>query len=239
MNNIAVGSGVSTNKDSYKAGREAAEMARLALKGKKPTISYVFFTGDYDPYKLSEGLKDVLKDTEFIGGSADAVFSNEKVIREGVVVASIQSEYLHVGVASTDNVSSNPTGVAKKTVIEALNNLPVDKYVDPYLLFTRMRNANVKWMVKIPSFFLTVFSRGMKLPKMGDETKIIRGIAEEIGLNVPIWGGSFGNSLEKLFGGKPYEINMLHSGKVLKDGLIIVANSCSLVYGQADRKSTR
>ncbi len=233
MKNILVGSGFSTSKDSYKAGVQAAEMALKGLTGKRPTISYIFFTGDYDPNKISEGLKTILKDTEFIGGSADAVFHNEKVLLEGVVVASLYSEYLHVGVASIDNVSKDPQGVAKKTVIQALKNLPVDKYVDPYLLFTRMRNANVKWMVKIPSFFLTVFSRGMRLPKMGDETKIIKGIAEEIGLNVPIWGGSFGNSLEKLFGGKPYEISMLHSGKVMKDGLIIVANSCSLVYGQA------
>jgi len=233
MANLTVGTGFSESSDAFKAGKEAAEKALKELKGKKPTISYIFFTGDYDPNKLSEGLKSIFKDTEFVGGSADAVFHDERVLRQGVVVASLFSEYLHVGVASVDNVSTDPHGVAKKTVIRAIRNLPVDKYVDPYLLFTRMRNANVKWMIKIPSFFLTVFSRGMKLPKMGDETKIIKGIAEEIGLNVPIWGGSFGNSLEKLFGGKPYEINMLHSGKVLKDGLIIVANSCSLVYGQA------
>ena len=232
-NKVSVGTGYSENKDSFLAGKEAAEMAFKQLGKPKPTISYVFFAGEYDPNKLSEGIKSVLKDNEFIGGSADAAYYEDKVLRTGVVVACIQSDYLHVGIASNDNVSKDPAAVAKKTVIESLGKVAIDKYLDPYLLFTRMRKGSMKEMVKHPSFYVQIFSRGMKLPVMGDETKIIQGIADEIGLNVPIWGGSFGTSLEKLFGGKPYDIWMLHSGKVLRDGLIVVFNTCSLVYGES------
>ncbi|MEK6923793.1 MAG: FIST N-terminal domain-containing protein [Candidatus Micrarchaeota archaeon] len=233
MAKLNVGTGFSENKDAFKAGKEAAESALKMLGMPKPTLSYVFFAGEYDPNKLSEGAKSVLKDSEFIGGSADAVYHGDKVMRTGVVVACVQSEYLHVGAASNDNVSKDPQGVARKTVVDALGKVAIDKYLDPYLLFTRMRKGSMKEMVKHPSFYVQVFSRGMKLPVMGDETKIIQGISEEIGLNVPIWGGSFGTSLEKLFGGKPYDIWMLHSGKVLKDGIIILFNTCSLVYAQS------
>ena len=231
--NIYVGIGVSKTDDPFQAGKEAAEMAAKSLEGKKPTISYIFFAGDYDPYKLNDGLKSVLDGSEYVGGSADAVFFEDDILRKGVVIASIYSNYLHVGIASSDNVSSDPYEVAKATTVEALSKVAIDKYLDPYLLFTRMRKGSVKWMLKIPSFYIHVFSRGMKLPVMGDETKIIKGIADEIGLNIPIGGGSFGTSLENLFGGKPYEIYTLHSGKILKDGLVIVVNTCSLLYAQS------
>jgi len=230
---VDVGVGFSENKDGFKAAKEAAAAAVKEFKGKPPTISYVFFSGDYDVEKLNKGLLDVLKGSEFIGGSTDAVYFNEKVSRNGVVVASIKSDYLHVGIASIDNVSSDPYGVARKAISDSLSKLPVDKYVDPYIQFKRMQKGSIKWMLKLPSFFVTVLMRGMKMPKMGDETKMIKGIAEEIGLNVPIWGGALGTHLEKVFSGKPYEIYVLHSGKILKDGIVIAVNSCSLVYGQS------
>lgn len=228
---LTVGTGYSISSDPVKAAKEAAMSAIAPLKGKAPTITYVFFAGDYDPNKLNEGLMSVLGGTEFVGGSADAVYFEEKMFRKGIVVASIQSDYLHVGVASIDNVSKSPREAAREAVSKALEKLSIDKFVDPYLQFTRMKNAHVKWMVKIPSFFVFAFSRGMKLPQMGEEMKIINGISDEVGLDVPIYGGSFGVELEKLFTGKPYDIYSLHSGKVLKDGLIITVNVCSHLYG--------
>ncbi len=236
MKNVFYGAGFSENSDSFTAAKEAASTALDNLVKnckKKPTITYIFFSGNYDVNELSKGLKSILDGTEFIGGSADAVFYKEKTYLKGIVVLSIQSDYLNIGVASSDNVSSDPYKIAKKTIEEALKKISLDKYVDPYLLFTRMKKSDVKWMLKIPSFFVMVFSRGMKLPKMGDETLIIKGIADMIGVNVPIWGGSFGTSLDNLFGGKPYEIYAIHNGKVMKDGLIISVNSCSLLYGNS------
>lgn len=234
--NIFYGTGFSKSLDSFKAAKEAASGALNNLNSqvkKKPTISFIFFAGDYDIKDLARGLESVLGGTEYIGGSADAVFYKEKVNLKGIVVLSIQSNYLNVGVASSDDVSSNPYQVSKKTIEEALKKIAIDKYVDPYLLFTRMRKTDIKWMLKIPSFFVMVYSRGMKLPRMGDETQIIKGVADVVGVHVPVWGGSFGTSLEKLFGGKPYDIYAIHNGKIMKDGLIIVVNSCSLLYGNS------
>ena len=230
---IIYGIGLSTNKDSYKAGIEAATKALKKLDKRKPKISYVFFSGDYDPYALSKGLKEILNSSEFVGGSADSVFFNDIMTKKGVLVVSLYSEYLNVGVASFENASKNPKEIAKKTIVEAMSKVPIDKYVDPYLLFTRLKNTDISWMVKIPSFFVVLLTRGIKLPVMGDETQIIKGISEVIGLQVPIFGGSFGADAMKVLMNQPYEINMLHSGKVMKDGLIILFNSTSLLYSNS------
>jgi hypothetical protein len=227
-----VGIGFSDSSDSKKATKEAVNHALKTVK-KKPTISYIFYSGDYDPKEINSALIESLSGTEFVGGSGDAVFYEDKLYRKGIVVASIYSDYLHVGVASLDGISKDPMGLAKKVTQEALSKIAIDKYVDPYLQFTRMKNSSVKWMIKKPSFHITVLAKGMKLPKMGEETKIIRGITQELGFNVPIWGGSLGVHLEKLFEQKPYEIYMFHSGKILTDGLIVIVNSTSLLYGES------
>ncbi|MBI4144832.1 FIST C-terminal domain-containing protein [Candidatus Woesearchaeota archaeon] len=230
--NISIGIGVSAKPDAYAAGKEAA-LASLKGLPKTPTITYIFFAGDYDPYALSKGLKDALPRSEFVGGSADSVFHNEKILSKGVVAVSLYSEYLHVGVASVENASKAPRKLAKKAIMDALGKVPIDKYVDPYLMFTRMKESSVRWMVKLPSFFITLLTRGIRLPVMGDEKEIIRGISEVTGLQVPIWGGSFGTDGMNVLLGKPYDIWMLHSGKVMKDGLIVLFNTTSLLYSQS------
>ncbi len=230
MKNLQVGIGFSEVADSKKAAKAASEQALKTLK-KKPTITYVFFAGEYDPKEISRGLVEALGDSEFVGGSGDAVFFEDKIYRTGIVVAAIYSEYLHVGISSIEGISKDPHGLARKVTAEAMKKIAIDKYVDPYLQFTRMRNSSIKWMIKKPSFHITVFAKGMKLPQMGEETKILQGITREMGFNVPIWGGSFGVHLEKLFEQKPYDIHLLHSGKILTDGLIVVVNSTSLLYG--------
>lgn len=230
---ITVGTGKSDNPDAYTAAKEAAMTARKQLGDKKPTISYIFFSGDYDAYKINDALKEVFSDSNFIGGSADAVFYDDKAFDKGIVIASISSEFLHVGISSNDNVSKDPNAVAQKTTREAISKIGIDKYVDPYLMFTRMKDAKVEWMLKAPSFFVQLYSRGFRMPVMGDETKIINGISEVIGSNTPIYGASFGSSMKNVFEGKPYNIFTLHNGKVLKDGIIIAVFSSSLLYGQS------
>lgn len=226
---LFTGGGMSVNPDSYTAGKEAAKKALDELKGKMPTISYIFFSGDYNPYELTKGLKEILKDSEFIGGMGDRVIYDDKVIEKGVVVASIQSKFLHVGIASADNVSENSFEAAKKVTTEALSKLSIDSYIDPYMQAQRVKVGDVRGIVKVPPYYIHVFVNGFKLPKMGEENKIILGISNIVGRQVPIWGGSFETALEKVLG--KYEIYSLHSGKVLKDGLIVSFTSTSTLYG--------
>ncbi len=226
---LLTGSGMSKNEDAYSAAKEAAQQALMGLNGKKPTISYVFFSGEYDPYELTKGLIEVLKDTEFIGGLGGSVIYNDQVIDKGIVVASIQSEFLHVGIASTDNASEDSFGAAKSVTKEALAKLSIDSYIDPYMQALRLKGGDIRGIVKIPPYYIHVFANGFKLPKMGEENKIILGISDVVGRQVPIWGATFETALEKLM--SKYEIYSLHSGKVYKDGLIVMFSVTSMLYG--------
>ncbi len=224
-----VGTGFSKNKDAYSAAKEAAQQALKGLNGKEPTISYVFFSGEYDPYRLSDGLKEVLGNTEFVGGLGDRAIYNDQVLDQGVVVASIQSDFIHVGVASADNTSDNAFEAAKKVTKDALSKLSIDSYIDPYMQALRLKGGDIRGIVKIQPYYINVFVNGFKLPKMGEEGKIILGISEIVGRQIPIWGGSFETALEKVL--TKYDIYSLHSGKVMKDGLIVVFTVTSLLYG--------
>ena len=228
---LSVGSGFSKNPDAYTAAKEAAQQALVGLNGKKPTLSYVFFSGDYDPQALTKGLLEILKDTEFVGGMGGEVIYDDQVMEKGVVVASIQSDFLHVGIASVDNASENSFEAAKKVTAEALSKISIDNYIDPYMQAQRLQGGNIRGIVKIPPYYIHVFVNGLKLPKMGEENKIILGISNVVGRQVPIWGGSFDPALEKLMDVGKYEIYSLHSGKVYKDGLIVIFTSTSVLYG--------
>ena len=230
---LYVGIGVSTNKDSYEAGRESAKSAIGYLKGRKPLISYVFYAGDYDPYKLSKGLKEILQDSEFVGGSTPTVFYDDILLHEGVIVISLYSEFLRIGVASSDNVTKNPNSVSKKVTIKALEKINLKGSLNEYLDFWRLKKENIRSVIKIPTFMLMVFTRGFRVKNFGKEVEIISGISEVIGQYAPIFGGSLGVPLEKVFKNIPYDIYTLHSGTVMKDGIVVILVSSGLIYANS------
>jgi hypothetical protein len=175
-NNIVTGIGHSTASDSYKAAKEAATAAIKGLKGRKPTISFVFFAGDYDPKEINRAFSEVYKGTEFVGGSTDAVIHESKILTKGVVACSISSDYLHVGVASADNVTADPRGIGKKTMLQAVGKISVDKYIDSYIQFARMKKNDLASLMRIPSFYTFIFTRGYQPTRMGNEDLIIDGV---------------------------------------------------------------
>ncbi len=226
---IFAGTGMSVNADAYSAAKEAASQALSKLNGKAPTISYIFFAGDYDPYELTKGLKEVLKDSEFVGGLGDSVIYDNQILEKGIVVASIQSDFLHIGVASSDGFLENALETARKVAKEAVAKIAIDSYVDPYMQALRLKGGDMRGIVKIPPYYMHVFTTGFKLPQMGEENKTIAGISDVIGRQIPIWGGAFETSLENF--DKKYEIYSLHSGKVYKDGIIVLFSVTSMLYG--------
>lgn len=230
---VQCGIGFSKEKDSYTAAKQAASSALNGLAGKKPKLSLVFYAGEYDPVRINQALKEVLDDTEFVGGSTDGVLYGPNIYTEGIVVSSIYSDYISFGAASLDNVSKNPKKAAKQVVEKAVQNVKVDKYTDSYMAFSRVKKGNLTELIRIPQFFVFTFTRGFQPTKMGNEDLIIDGIGEQIGKYVPIFGGSLGNDMDKVFKNIPYQIVSLHSGKIMKDGLIVVFACTGLLYASS------
>ncbi|MBW3004055.1 hypothetical protein KY337_05825, partial [Candidatus Woesearchaeota archaeon] len=233
VKNIITGVGFSKDEDPYKAAKKASRDAIKNLKGKKPNLSLIFYSGEYDPKKLNKGVLEVLKGTEFVGGSTDAVIFKDKLFPKGVVVASIYSEYMHFGVASVDNISKNPYKLAQKTILQAVKKIPMDRYLDSYMAFQRSKKNDLASLIRIPSFFVLAFTRGFQANKMGNEDTIVKGISDATGNYVPIFGGSLGNDMDKVFNNTPYDIISMHSGKLMKDGLLTVFACTGVTYSNS------
>lgn len=232
-NYVDVGVSYSGLDDSYVAAKEAAEAALTQLKGKKPILTFVFFSGEHDVERLNEGLLEILDGTEFIGGSTDAVIFKDKIYPHGIVVASIYSDYMHVGIASIDGIASNTAKKAGKTIQTAVSNISMDRYTDSYMAFKRVKKGNLAEMIKMPSFFVFALSRGWKNGIVGNEDLIIEGIGKKIGYYIPVFGGSLGSKMENVFNHVPYEIYSLHSGKIMKDALVTAFVSTDLKYSNS------
>ena len=232
---VTVGVGFSQNEDPYTAASEAARQSLKQLKGKPPSLSLVFHAGKpyeaYDP--LNKGLVEVFNGHEFVGGSTDGVVYNGKIYPQGIVVASFYSDYVHFGVASVDNVSRDPKKLARETVKKAVQSIHIDHYVDSYMAFTRVKKGNLTELIRMPAFFVFAFTRGFQPTKMGNEDSIIDGIQEEVGYYVPVFGGSLGSNMDYVFNGTPYDIVSLHSGKIMKDGLITVFAISDVKYANS------
>lgn len=227
---MTVGVGFSNHANPARAAEEAAHRALAKMGNKAAQLAIVLYAGDYDPVRLNAALKKHLGRREYVGGSTDAVIYNGGEYPRGVVVACLHSEYMHFGVASVDNISRDPLGLSRKTAMAAVSKIPMDKYLDSYLAFTRVKKGSLQGLIKTPAFFVITFTRGFQLNRFGNEDTIIDGIADATGQYIPIFGGSLGNDMDKVFRNEPYDIVAFHSGKIMKDGLVVVFVSTGLVY---------
>ena len=230
---IQSGVGLSLKEDGYEATREAAQKAIAGLGKKTPALSLVFYAGEYDPTAINRALKEVFKGTEFVGGSTDAVIYGGALYAKGIVITSLYSDYVHFGVSSVDNISKSPREIARKTIRKAVSIIHIDHYVDSYMAFTRVKKGNISDLIRMPAFFVFAFTRGFQPTRMGNEDLIIDGIQDELGYYVPIFGGSLGSDMDKVFSNTPYDIVSLHSGKIMKDGLITVFAISDIKYASS------
>ncbi|MBI4147689.1 FIST C-terminal domain-containing protein [Candidatus Woesearchaeota archaeon] len=232
-NLVRVGTGFSQEKDSKIAAELALTHALSTLGGKPPQLTLVFYSGDFDPYAISAVVKKQLGKLPFVGGSTDAVVYDDRLHTFGIAIACVSSDYLHFGVAGCDNISKNTLAKAKDTIRHAVQAIPLDHYTDAYMAFNRMKKGNITGMIRIPNFFSFVFTRGFQVVRMGNEDLIIDGMNEEVGYYIPLFGGSLGDHMEKVFNQTPYEIYAFHNGKVYRDGLVCAFACTDLLYAHS------
>lgn len=234
---VNVGVGSNQEEDSYQSAKLAAEEA-VKECGKTPTFSFVYVDSRHDPEKVAKGINEVLG-KNWVGCSTDRQFSNKLVMSEGktISVMSISSEYLHFGVGAEENYRKNPEKAGKNAITNAINYVKKDGYIDPYVQFRRAQTKTFQDIIRVPPYFIITYMSGSfyknKQIVLGKENEFLSGIADVVGVNIPIFG-SVSNSDFDAFMKDGIATNwQFAEGKVLYDGGIVIFVSSSLEFSYA------
>lgn len=110
--------GCSKEKDSFKAGEEAAEKT-----GGDGKLAYVFSSTKHDLKKILEGVNSKLSEgTPVIGCSSSVEISDQGPSTGSIVVALVKGD-VNVGIGKSENASKNSYEAGKKAIKEAAENL--------------------------------------------------------------------------------------------------------------------
>jgi hypothetical protein len=239
--NIQIGIGISKNDNSMIAAREAAQMA-IQECGKMPTFSIAYVDSKYDPSEVLAGLNEILGD-KWIGASTDSQFTSKEGYNDkSIAVLAISSDYLRFSTGVFDNYRADPLKAGEEAIKNAMSNIKIDSYIDPYIQFRRTQTKSFNDIVRTPPYFILTLICGAKYqdgkPIPGKETEFLEGIYNVTGPNIPIIGASASTNFEE------YQRNISNGfvfaqGKLYYDAgvtVFVVSNlyfAYTLVHGYA------
>lgn len=187
---IEFGYGTSTDENSLKAGAHAASDALKMMKkySEKPNIVFLYSSPDYDPEEVLNGVKLILgNNVQIVGGSSKFQICGNNFLENGVSIGILGSKYFSTGMGVGLGISINPKESGKKAVKDAVENLGML----PKLLYV-----------------ITDFCRC--------EEQVLKGIVEELGVTIPIFGGVSSDNFE-------FEHTYQYGNDVYLDSIVCVA----------------
>ena len=163
--------GWSVNEDETLAVKEAILMMEEKLE-KSPDFAFLFSSVGYDEEKLLQEIRSLLPGTKIYGGTSclgpmtnDGFHVGEKA---SVAIMGISSEKIVWGVGGANLDELSPREVGKTAVLTAIESAGKEKTEKPNMVFTTAAP--------------------------GMEERILEGIIEIVGKDVPIFGGSSGDN---------------------------------------------
>lgn len=225
--NVFVGTGISKLDDPAEAAKQAVEMA-IKNAGKPPQFGIVYVactkyaTNKNDLKKLVDAAQTAFKANNpnciWIGSTTHTPVSNYGFTPDTVVAMSINSPYMHFGVGVGTSIqkktAARKAGIAAAE--EALSQLQLDKYLDPYIQFTAVKNKKVEELIKMKPYSIMAYITGSAKDYYPLENDVLGGVQSVVG-NIPIVGGSSSNELNF---NKNY---LMYNGEIIPDGVLIVA----------------
>lgn len=165
MSKLSGGVGKSNHKDSFKAGKEAAEES-LTSHGGVPDTLIVFGSCRFDHKKLLAGITSVTGDIPMVGGTTAGEISTSGFTTQSVVIMALSSPGLEfstgIGLHMSKDERNCSAALAKKILKES-----------------SMTNV----------LSLLIFPNGMG----GDGIKVIEGFHQVLGTEIEIVGGYLGD----------------------------------------------
>ncbi|MDI6592031.1 MAG: FIST N-terminal domain-containing protein [Patescibacteria group bacterium] len=163
--------GWSVKGDEKEAAEEAVLMMKEKLRG-SPVFAFLFSSIGYDEEKLLQEIRNLLPGTKIYGGTSclgpmtnDGFHIGEKA---SLAIMGISSPLINWGVGGANLDELSPEEAGKKAVLAAIE------------------NAGKETTEKAKMVFITAAP--------GTEERILKGIEEIIGKDVPIFGGSSGDN---------------------------------------------
>jgi hypothetical protein len=131
---VAAGAGYSTDPDPWKAGREAAAMAKTKIK--KPILALVFADPPHKDFdKVLAGVTSVLGSQVPLIGQTTGYAGGYSICPAGCIPKSIavlllESPYLKVGIGLGTGIKASPREAARKATLAALKDLNYNPWKD-------------------------------------------------------------------------------------------------------------
>ncbi|NOX34857.1 MAG: hypothetical protein GXP56_14185 [Deltaproteobacteria bacterium] len=166
MDDLIVGVGSSSKKDSVTAGKDAARSAMLSFGRHKPDLAIVFASQRMEYQDLLYGIQSVIGDVPMVGGTTAGEISALGLGSDTIVMCLISSEKLSFYVTAVKGMRNNEEDCGRRLAKKIAKNIPM---------------ANAKSMVLFPD--------GLA----GDGVSLLKGIQSVIGSNFEIVGGFLGD----------------------------------------------
>lgn len=169
---ISVGIGLSRNKNSYLAGKEAAYKACQKLTGKNISIVFVFATVHFQPDKILAGINEISGKTPVVGSSGAGIITPWGIDMCAVAVMAVSSSKIKfAAVKETDLDKKDLHDAGQRLARAALNAL--------------------KDLGTLEREIFIVFVDGL----IKNVSQLFTGIKETLGISFPLIGGSSADDL--------------------------------------------
>jgi hypothetical protein len=199
-----VGYGWSTKERTEDAVKEAITSATKTMEGVEPEYVIVFSSIRYDSKKLLKEVRKLVGSRAQIygGTSCVGVITRDGIHKNGLTIMLIASRKISFGVGGIEKTKTiSPQKMGKQAILQAIKNARKERKDKPDIILTT--------------------------PYPGEEEKIIEGIKEVVGAQVPIIGGSSGDNEIK------GEWRQFCNDKVFKSGISLTAIYSDVKIGWA------
>lgn len=128
---IFAGIGTSNIKDSYQAGKDAAQKALTEMGCSHPDFVLVFSTDGLDQKEMIEGIRVITGKASLIGCCRAGVISKEGLFTDSIVVLALRSDVLQISTGMVNDISQNPRLAGEKVAKAVLDKEPAKGYKYP------------------------------------------------------------------------------------------------------------
>lgn len=200
---------------------------RDALKGQKnPTFILTFFSSIFDPNEIYFRIRSIVgKNVPIIGNSTAGEISNVQGDCEthSIVVMSIESPFINVGVGVGKNLSHHPYQAAEEALKEAYKSLDENKRLTTMnLLQSAFIKKSTFDLLKTKLFVNVLLFDGLS----AREEDFLRGLTRHLGKETVLVGGSAGDDLK-------FNKTYLIANGVYSDATVLMAMNTYLKVGTA------